>query len=368
MLVNQPGKYVVSPQPRSESSLLLAPKKLWAAMAMDFGAYNDADQTPGSYQVAGLNDLRYLVDDLWSLVKAKKVRAPEASVAGEEDRPLRLEGRLRKQLPTYFRNRDPAYRSSEILEGAAAVADQLGYRVSENDDRPDVWVGSDESSLRRVHEFHHVLREHIASCAFRDALRQREDRAEREWGCQDSLLFSICSRIQRVGVIAIDLGFQPLQMPYGLTSAQGYASPSLLACADQLLNGVQFDPSFGGKVLGAVVHLEYHQEHGQYLRVFFLVIPEDMGYRQLFLVRLLRGWQFIVGQRGWIDDCRRHPNKVVSSVGQVSMKDESSIMRLRRALAYGIHKDLHMQVNSEGIGQFIVRELRPAIFDSQHAA
>lgn len=364
MLSNRPGKYTGSQKPGPEDRLLPSPKKLWAAMAMDFGAYNAVPQTSRNYDVAGYNDLLYLVNDLWSLAKATKVVAPEASMAGEDNRPFRLESRLRKQLPTFLRNRDPAYRSSELLEAAAGLADELGCCVSANGDRTDIWTGSDEESLRRVHEFHQALRERLGSTAFRDALRQREERADRDLAWQDSLLASILGRRQRVGVLAIDLGVHPVQLPYGYTGVTGYAAPSLLACADRLLNGVAVDPAFDGQVLGAVIHLEYHQEHGQYLRAFFLVIPGDMGYRQLLMVRLIRSWQFIVGSRGWVDDCRRHQNKIVASVGHVSVSDEASVIRLRRALAYGIQKDLHMRVHADGMDSFIVRELRPAIFDS----
>lgn len=364
MLVNKPGKYVASPKPRPENNLLLSPKKLWAAMATDFGAFSEVPQASRNYNIIGFNDLVYLENDLWSLAKAKKVVVPEASIAGEEGHPLRLEGRLRKQLPTYLRNRDPAYRSSEVLEAAATVADQLGCGVSTTSDRPDVWTSSDEESLRRVHEFLKVLREYLVSSPFLDALRRREDMADLGLGWQQYLLSSIFGRRQRVGVLAVDLGCQAVQPSFGYAGTPGFAAPSLLVCADRLLDVVQRDPSFEGKVLAAFVHLEYHQEHGQYLRAFFLVIPGDMGYRQLLMVRLIRAWQFIVGPRGWVDDCRRHQNKIVASVGHVSVSDEASVIRMRRALAYGIQKDLHMRVHADGMDSFIVRELRPAIFDS----
>lgn len=364
MVGNQPGKYVGQQKSRSDGVLVLFPKKLWSAMAMDFGAYNETHQTSGNYDVVGFNDLLYLTDDLWALAKTKKVKVLEKAGSPERDRPLRLEERLRKQLPTYFRNRDPAYRSCEILEAAADVVGQLGYRVAADDGRPDLWAGSDDDSLGRVNKFHLALREQLLSSAFRDVLHRREQQAARDLECQESLVLSMCGRFERFGVIALDLGCQHVQVPYGYSAVQGYASPSLLACADQLLNAVQFDPTFEGRVLGAVIHLEYHQEQRQYLRAIFLVIPGDMGYRQLFQVRLFRAWQLIVGQRGWMDDCRLHPNKIVASVGPVSTREDASVYRLRRALVYGAQKDVHMRVYSQATDSFIVRELRPAIFDA----
>ncbi|MFZ5699646.1 MAG: hypothetical protein ACOY9J_13210 [Pseudomonadota bacterium] len=363
---NAGNKYRSStPTADRKNSELVTRSALWAAMAHDYGAFNADKQKKGLYDLVGFNDLRYVDDDLYSLFKAEKVKEPDLSSikaidAGQVS--LRLEERLHRILPVYLNRLILGVRFSEPLHAVYDLAALRGYIDNQGNatDKLSEWHRCGDGSEKLSLEFLTDLQRHYREDQFHELISRRESLAERDLNEQLSLVGTLLERHGRFHATVIDFGVHRTSIPFGASQA-GYqpAGQSLMDCARGLVFSMQSDASFFEQCLGAIVHVECHQEIGFYLRAMFFVVPGEMGFRQQFQARVVRLWQAIVGRGGWIQDRRGHQNKIIGGLGAVSVKDDASILRLKKAMFYGVQKDLCMRVDAGQSTTFLTVAVQP---------
>lgn len=347
---------------------LITRSALWAAMAHDYGAFNADKQKKGLYGLVGFNDLRYLDDDLYSLFKAEKVKEPDLSAikaVGAGQASLRLEERLHRILPVYLSRLVPGVRFAEPLHAVYDLAALRGYINGHGNATAKLseWNQCGEGSEKISMEFITDLQRHYREDKFHEVIALRESLAERDLNEQLSLAGALLECHGRMHAMVIDFGVHRASLPW-VDAQAGYQSAghSLMDCARGLVFGMQSEASFREQCLGAIVHVECHQELGLYLRATFFVIPGELGFRQQFQARVLRLWQAIVGRGGWMQDRRGHQNKIVGGLGAVASKDEASIMRLKKAVLYGVQKDLCMRVDAGQGSTFLTAAIQPFRF------
>lgn len=330
----------------------MSARAVWAGTAHDFGGYSAQKQAKGDFHVIGLNDLALVEEDLHALYKAKDVKAltpPQENVSGTA-RKLRVEDRLRQNLPPLLGRAYPQVRFSEPLHAVRALAVKKGMfseggAVFVGD---AFWQDSTEEGLVNVREFLVELKAYLQGEKFQEEWRLREERAGCLMAEQENFLRSIFTINHEFNAVVLNMGFGQLSAVPGHAREACIGSMiQQLNCGTNLIGAMRADPGIGGDVLGCLVHLEFHQVCGPYLRTMFLLRPGELGLREQFLARIYRLWQYTYGPSAWIADCRGYPNKIVGGLGRVSFRDSASVERLRKAIEFCVRKDLLMRVGSE---------------------
>lgn len=332
----------------SKPSAPLSPKRAWDGLAHDYGWFNAAKQSKRDFRIMGMNDMHMFEDDLHALFKTDSVKLPASKAHADGKRAVRLrhEDRLRVNIPLFLALELPQARLSEPLQ---AVVELAGKRKPERASGSGLidsyWADDADDGLAKVLEFLIELKGHYQGDKFHNVMVGRERQVQAEFQRQEQVVDFILAQYQQVHVVIVDFGVRmgavfPGQSHCDLIEV----TRRNLNCGASLLQAIHGDPMLGSDVCGYIHHVEIHQVAGPYVRGLYLLRPGDIGARERFLARLWRAWQYLGGGAAWMADCRKHPNRLVAGLGRVSVRDQSSLKRLRAAIEFGACKDLLMHV------------------------
>lgn len=371
MQSNVERKYRSSRRSDRDGDWPLIPRAaLWTAMAHDDDAFNAEKQKSSEYLLVGVNDIRYVEGDLEKLSVSEKVKMPDLNAIkaiGAGRSRMSLEDRLYRVLPDFLVRMPEGVRQAEQFQVVSEMATRHGYLDGQGHptSRLLAWQANSDASAEQVHDLLVSICCRYRSEEFRQSLDRREGIVCRHLEEQWALAYSLLATHGYIHAMVIDLGVYKTPIPFSVMAAGlQHDGRRLLDGAHRLVGYMQSEISVREKCLGAIFHVDRHQDLGFYLRVIFLVVPEGLGFRKQFESRVKRLWQGVVGGGGWVQDRRGHPNKFIGSLGMVSVKDEGSISRLKKALMYGGQKDLYMRVYVGDGATFLTAAIRPSHYGS----